>query len=388
MLRLSRDIQELLGRTLLFVMIYLTGCSGSSGGSNTDDEITGCIQESTATTSGAEVGIGSLLLNGDSVAQSFTVNQVSTIASVDVKLLAEGTPTGVLTLSIDNDSSGSPSGSSLSSGELNIEEITQNTTEEYYTFTLDNPISVEASTLYWIRITSSYARSLTNFIYWFASGGDEYENGKALYHDAIEGRWFNTLIGSGTDLTFKAGCEEDCLVSLTDSVSEAEVGLRNGVLGGDEIAQSFLMYFDRTINALSLKLIKTGTPALASSDSNASNSTLGQGTLTLSIEANSSSAPSGTALAQGTLNVSAITNTAAFYKFTLTKKLELKEDTLYWIRLKASYVASANNLVEWLGNDQNAYEDGMAIYETSTENTWATTSIGVLRDLLFKLGCD
>lgn len=103
-------------------------------------------------------GSGDLL--GVKVAQSFSLTYAAILASVNLKLMKQGSPTGTLTVALQADSGGAPSGVNLASATKAESSLT--TSPTVYTFTFGTPYTISASTTYWIVISGSTAVNTTN----------------------------------------------------------------------------------------------------------------------------------------------------------------------------------------------------------------------------------
>ncbi len=175
--------------------------------------------------------------------------------------------------------------------------------------------------------------------------------------------------------------EENCAVSYASITAEAELGLNDTVLGGDELAQSFKVSENKTITKIQLLLQKVGMT---------SGSFTGYEVI-LQLVNDSAGKPTGSAVTSETpvLDVSAIGSTSGFYTFTFASNVSLTAGTLYWIRVRGTYPASKKDLIKWYAHNGSSgeYSNGQALYETITSNDWQSLVIGDLRDLLFKIGC-
>lgn len=188
----------------LIATIALTAC-----GPLTTAGTTGCTLGSFRTEqSGAEIGLGLLGSFGLSAAQSFQLTATSDLASVQIKLKRNGSfasnDTHTVTVSIYSGTS-SPSTLVGTSDSLLVRNISSSGT--YYTFTFSTPLTLGASTTYWIVATVDYGASSSNYISW--SGNDSSATGYAgvaLYKDPSSGNWTDTLIGGQRDLVFVLGC--------------------------------------------------------------------------------------------------------------------------------------------------------------------------------------
>jgi hypothetical protein len=116
----------------------------------------------------------------DKLAQSFTVTGTQTVATVDLWLKKVGTPTGTMTLRIETDNSGDPSGT-LADANLTttLAESGLGTSYADATFTFSTPASISGSTTYWLVLSTDRAVSESNYIQWGADGSTPgYANGQ------------------------------------------------------------------------------------------------------------------------------------------------------------------------------------------------------------------
>jgi len=104
------------------------------------------------TATGATIGAG----EQQRLAQQITTVGEAYIDSIDVCMLASGSPTGDVFVSVQADSGGEPSGTSLVQQSMAASGIT---TAAQYGFTFDSPVLLAASTDYWVVITRSETSS-------------------------------------------------------------------------------------------------------------------------------------------------------------------------------------------------------------------------------------
>ena len=162
------------------------------------------------------------------------------------------------------------------------------------------------------------------------------------------------------------------MAKMAVAIDGDEIGVNSLTLDASDLAQSFRPTSDTSVRTVQLKLFRKGEAG---------------GTLTLTLEGDSGNSPDGTALAKTTLPVSDVSNRVAeFYTFTFSKAAALTSGDVYWLRLKASYGASDDNLVQWGGNNTDPYSRGAAAYLASN-GAWDTSLIGETRDYVFKAEC-
>ncbi|MCM2279906.1 MAG: hypothetical protein NDJ89_17665 [Oligoflexia bacterium] len=175
--------------------------------------------------------------------------------------------------------------------------------------------------------------------------------------------------------------------SFTSENSAGTTGIGNAQFNsnpekGNSLAQSFQLSSENKLGRVSLKLGVSG-----------NTSTLANHTLTLTIEKSRSSLeayPNGSAFdanATLTLPISQLQTSAQYVTFVLPAQVTLDKDTVYWIRLEASYPVPSNSFVTWAGysgDSVNGYSQGTALYET-IGGTWTNNLLGTFTDLTFVL---
>ena len=151
------------------------------------------------------------------ISQGFKPNTSSTVTKIRLWLKKTGIPAGTdtLTLVIQTNSSGVPSGSAVTNGTSNTVDISDTLTTSYawveFTFTT-NP-SLTAGTQYHLVLQGAFTISTSNYVQWGADNYDiVYANGSMSYYD---------------DTTW-----------ITDSLYNAcfEVYITNGARGNDGVA--------------------------------------------------------------------------------------------------------------------------------------------------------
>jgi hypothetical protein len=97
------------------------------------------------------------------IGASFSLASAITIAANFIPLIKTGTPTGTLTLAIQADDDGEPSGTDLATATFAAEDVSPAGTNCEFRFA--NPIDLAAGD-YWLVLTSDVTISSTNFILW------------------------------------------------------------------------------------------------------------------------------------------------------------------------------------------------------------------------------
>ena len=110
------------------------------------------------------------------IAVQFTQSGARSIKRVALRLKKTGTIASdkLLTLTIETDSSGAPSGTALGTATILANSV--GATYDWYDFVFTAPVDVANSTVYHLVLTSNYTASDTNYISWqgltVASGGN------------------------------------------------------------------------------------------------------------------------------------------------------------------------------------------------------------------------
>jgi hypothetical protein len=149
----------------------------------------------------------------DKLAQSFEVTGTTSLASVDLYLKKIGSPTGTMTLRVETDSAGSPSGT-LADANLTatLAESSLSTSYADATFTFGTPASISGSTTYWLVLSTDRTASATNYVVWGAdTSTPSYADGEMLGEDtsvwgALSADAVFTVNGSATQY------DERCVV--------------------------------------------------------------------------------------------------------------------------------------------------------------------------------
>lgn len=111
----------------------------------------------------------SALTEYDKLAQSFQVTGAQTVGTVDLWLKKVGSPTGNLTVEIQPDSAGAPSGTAVSNGTSGtVAASTLTTSYADITFSFATPPSLSGSTTYWLVLKTTDSASNTNYVQWGA----------------------------------------------------------------------------------------------------------------------------------------------------------------------------------------------------------------------------
>ena len=171
----------------------------------------------------------------DKVAQSFQVTGTQEVATVKLWLKKSGSPTGTMTLRIETDNSGDPSGT-LADANLTVDvaESSVGTSYADVTFTFATPANISGSTTYWIVLSTDRSNSISNYVTWgidsstpsYADGQLVSENSSSWSAESADGVF--SVEGAGT-----AYDEELSIGSDTGAAAEMGVRFDDGA-GSDE----------------------------------------------------------------------------------------------------------------------------------------------------------
>jgi len=118
----------------------------------------------------------------DKLSQSFEVIVAETLGSVDLWLKKTGSPGGTLTLRIETDNSGEPSGTLVhANATTTVSESSLGTSYADVTFTFGSSFSISGSTTYWLVLSTDRAQSDSNYVTWGADGSaPSYADGEMM----------------------------------------------------------------------------------------------------------------------------------------------------------------------------------------------------------------
>jgi hypothetical protein len=141
----------------------------------------------TSSTDDAEFEVTtSAVTTSDKLAQSFQISTASTVSEVDLWLKKIGSPTGNMTVEIQTDSAGEPSGTAVTNGTSNtVSASTLTTSFGDITFSFASNPSLASGTTYWIVLTTADSQSNTNYVVWGADTSTPgYADGAMFGEDA------------------------------------------------------------------------------------------------------------------------------------------------------------------------------------------------------------
>ena len=128
----------------------------------------------------------SAVTTNDKLAQSFQVSSLTPVTEVDLWLKKVGSPTGNLTVEIQTDSAGEPSGTAVTNDTSNtVSASTLTTSFGDIAFSFASNPSLASGTTYWIVLTTADSQSNTNYVVWGAdTSTPSYADGEMYGEDA------------------------------------------------------------------------------------------------------------------------------------------------------------------------------------------------------------
>ena len=136
----------------------------------------------------------------DKLAMSFQSGRAGSVGHVRLWLRTVGSPAGAMTLTIEPDSSGDPSGTPVTNGTAGTVDEDDTTVitggYQWVTFTFSTPPSLSASTTYWLVLSTDRAAHASNYIEW---GVDDVRQG--LHDILVDAYGFNDSADLGASFT-------------------------------------------------------------------------------------------------------------------------------------------------------------------------------------------
>lgn len=125
----------------------------------------------------------SALVEKDKLAQSFELSAGATVDTAKLWLRKIGSPSGTMTLRVETDSSGAPSGTLAdASATVTVNEATLSTSYGWITFDFATDFALSSSTSYWLVLSTDRAASADNYVLWGMDGSTPaYASGEAQY---------------------------------------------------------------------------------------------------------------------------------------------------------------------------------------------------------------
>lgn len=121
----------------------------------------------------------SAIVPNTELAQSFTLVDTANVGSITLMLKKTGTPAGTLTMRLETDAGGVPSGvlvDAIATGTLAESSLT--TFYSTYTFTFSDGVSLTGGLAYWIVLETDRSASNTDYVEWGAGTANAYTDGE------------------------------------------------------------------------------------------------------------------------------------------------------------------------------------------------------------------
>lgn len=168
----------------------------------------------------ATQGIRSAVDNSNvKVAQGFTFGESGPVPYVDVKLEKVGAPTGKIWLTIETDSAGKPSGTTVATSQAyDVSRLSQTPTTIRIPMKTSQVLS-PAPTIYHLVAQGNWTISATNYVGWRMDGSaGAYTSGSKALFDSDTGLW---TVDADDDMIFSVACQlGDPVVSLPFGYTE------------------------------------------------------------------------------------------------------------------------------------------------------------------------
>lgn len=156
----------------------------------------------------------------DKIAQSWLTVTAGKVEFVEVTLKRNGSPSGYYWITIEADSSGSPSGTPLATSDK-YDASRLPTSSLRIRIPFRSPASLSSSTTYWLVLQGDYSKSSTNNISWDGHSTSQYANGKtrsfngSTWSDAttiVDATFTIYVTRNETSVTMPSGYDQKCLV--------------------------------------------------------------------------------------------------------------------------------------------------------------------------------
>jgi hypothetical protein len=133
------------------------------------------------------------------LAQGFQLSTAGRVLTFEATMAKTGTAPGSVYVTIESDSSGSPSGTVLQTSNSVAFNAISDSTTTYTRFTFSSPVELSASTQYHIVMYGTYPVDASNFAHWRGTTSNAYANGSAKDYDGAN--W--TAATNSLDFVFR-----------------------------------------------------------------------------------------------------------------------------------------------------------------------------------------
>lgn len=159
------------------------------------------------------------------LAQSFTIASTTTVDTVKLWLKKVASPAGTMTLRIETDSAGSPSGTLVdAAATVNVAESGLSTSYGWIAFDFATNFSLTGSTTYWIVLSTSRSTDEFNYVQWGADNSSpSYSNGQMKTYS---GSWSANSMDACFDVTGEATVYDEPAVVGRWSSGTRDIGVK------------------------------------------------------------------------------------------------------------------------------------------------------------------
>jgi hypothetical protein len=140
------------------------------------EDTTDTVTRTSSTASSTTASMGDDAAASAKLAQSFSLTNLKRVNQVRIEIGKNGTPIDSVTVSIQTDSSGVPSGTKLASTTLASSSLTSN--QSLITFSLDQIVAVSSGTTYWVVFERTGAIDASNYYLWSRCTNNCYGSGE------------------------------------------------------------------------------------------------------------------------------------------------------------------------------------------------------------------
>jgi hypothetical protein len=302
------------------------------------------------------------VFSGFWLSQTFIPATSHSFNIVSFPLYKKGSPTYAVTISLFAGSTdNTPTGTALATTTFLASSLT--TTPTWYTYQFSTGYQVVAGTKYAL-VLSADSGNLDNLVYagvnthaWLLFG---YRRGMRGFCADAGGTWTTKPT---QDMAFLEGQRVTWYEQYATGCDVA-----SGVYNGFWPAQTFTPATSHTLNTVSLRLYKVGSPTY---------------TVTIGLHAaGSDDKPTGPALASTTFLASSLTTSPMWYTYQFSTGYAVAAGTKYALVFSATDGASGT-MVYWRVDAAGTYSGGMKAASADQGLTWTTNSV---QDFMFKEG--
>jgi hypothetical protein len=155
------------------------------------------------------------IYGGRRVAQSFESADANIVPNIQLLLKKVGVVSGSITIRIETDSAGSPSGTAITGGTATLDASLVYNNASWANIAFTNPPAISATTLYWI-VVSTTAGNESNRIEWAYNTNGGYEDGSAKLYTTS----WSAITGDMTFKVYNLQADQVNLNETNESITE------------------------------------------------------------------------------------------------------------------------------------------------------------------------